>query len=459
MTYQIQKEDIVLPYHYLPRIYQVLFWQALEAGKKRHDLVWHRRAGKDITVINATSCAMCGQDTPEQLPKIPYGKIGTYFYFFPTFAQGKKVIWDGMTKEGIRFTDFIPQEKRLQTWNDEMKIRLKNGSLFQIIGTDNYDAIMGTNPVWCVFSEFALQNPKAWEFVRPILKENKGIAIFAYTPRGKNHAYKLHLNAENHPERWFSQVLTIDDTKVLTKADVDEEIADGMSEELASQEFYCEFLLGVEGSFYGRSLEKAKNEGRIKPLLLDSSKPVHTAWDIGVDDFTSVIFFQFIKGEYFLIDFYENNYMGLDHYAKVLQDKGYIYGRHFGPHDLKDRVWANSAKTVYNIALNFGINFDIIEKTSVSSGIEAVRNTLNKSYIDESKCSLLIDHLNSYRKRYNRILNEYTEEPVHDSHSHAADAMRMLALADIYEDNFNYKKYYEMNQRNIDKHSGKYGGV
>ena len=458
MTYQIQKSDIILPYHYFPRTYQIPFFQALEAGIRRFDLVWHRRAGKDITVMNATTCAMCGQDSPDLPPTTAYGKIGTYFYFFPTFAQGKKVIWDGQTKEGIRFTDFIPESKRLQTWNDEMKIRLKNGSLFQIIGTDNYDAIMGTNPVWCVFSEFALQNPKAWEFVRPILKENKGIAIFAYTPRGKNHAYKLHQNAQNN-ERWFSQILTIDDTKVLTRADVDEEIADGMSEELASQEFYCEFLLGVEGSFYGRQLEKAKNEGRVKPLLLDSSKPVHTAWDIGVDDFTSIIFFQFIKGEYFLIDFYENNYMGLDHYAKVLQDRNYIYGRHFGPHDLKNRVWANSAKTVYTIALNFGINFDIIEKTSKASGIEAVRNTLNKSYIDEHKCAVLIDHLNSYRKRYNRILNEYSEEPVHDTHSHAADAMRMLALADIYEDNFNYKKYYKMNQKNIEKHSGKFGGI
>ena len=69
----------------------------------------------------------------------------------------------------------------------EMKIKLKNGSLFQVVGTDNIDSVVGTNPIVCVFSEYSLQDKRAWEFIRPILRENDGIAIFIYTPRGKTH--------------------------------------------------------------------------------------------------------------------------------------------------------------------------------------------------------------------------------------------------------------------------------
>ena len=193
-------KPIILPYKYKPRPYQVPFFNALQEGYKRFDLVWHRRAGKDLTVINATAMAMADTDN-----KTGYGGVGSYFYFFPTFAQGKKVIWDGATRDGTRFTDFIPEELRAATWNDEMKIRLKNGSLFQIIGTDsNFDNIMGTNPIWCVFSEYALQNPLAWEYIRPILRENKGRAIFIYTPRGRNHGYTLHYNvAKLNPEYYL----------------------------------------------------------------------------------------------------------------------------------------------------------------------------------------------------------------------------------------------------------------
>ena len=245
---------IKLPYNYLPRWYQEPFFEALQDGYKRFDLVWHRRAGKDITIVNATAVAMSDTDN-----KTGYGGIGSYYYFFPTFAQGKKVIWDGMTREGTKFTDFIPERLRLQTWNDEMKIRLRNGSMFQIIGTDNFDAVMGTNPIWCVFSEYALQNPNAWEYIRPILRENKGIAIFPYTPRGRNHGYDLHYNvALKNPDTWFSQTLPVDVTKVLTTEEIEQERKEGMSDEMIAQEYYCSFSMGVEGAYYAKYVQEVR---------------------------------------------------------------------------------------------------------------------------------------------------------------------------------------------------------
>lgn len=107
-------------------------------------------------------------------------RIGAYYYFFPTYNQGRKILWDGRDKEGFKFMDHIPQELRVRTDNQQMLIEIRGGSIFQIIGTDNVDSIVGTNPIGCVFSEYSLQDPIAWDYMRPILAENGGFAIFNY---------------------------------------------------------------------------------------------------------------------------------------------------------------------------------------------------------------------------------------------------------------------------------------
>ena len=448
------EKDIKLPYKYTPRWYQIPFFKALEMGFKRFDLVWHRRAGKDISIINATSTAMGGIDSITKKKAVPYANIGTYYYFFPTFAQGKKVIWDGQTKEGIRFLDFIPEKLRYKTWNDEMKIRLTNGSLFQIIGTDNFDAIMGTNPIWCVFSEYALQNPKAWEYIRPILTENNGIAIFPYTPRGRNHAYNMHITAEDDPKRWFSEVLTIDYTKAISKEAVEQEIKDGMSEELAQQEFYCNFNQGIEGSYYAKYIQKTREEGRIKDVPLDDSTAVHTAWDIG--GFTSIIFFQVFPTKYHIIDYYENQGESIQHCAKVLQDRGYVYGNHYGPHDLNAKQWVSEGLPRIQVAMEHGVMFQPVPKLHVHDGIEAGRNIFSKCYFDKEKTKLLIKRLENYSKTYNHKEGYYNDAPKHDPNSHGADAWRYFAVAQKSLEIYNPNRMFE--EEDIKRHCSKYAG-
>ena len=448
---------IKLPYNYLPRWYQEPFFEALQDGYKRFDLVWHRRAGKDITIVNATAVAMSDTDN-----KTGYGGIGSYYYFFPTFAQGKKVIWDGMTREGTKFTDFIPEKLRLQTWNDEMKIRLRNGSMFQIIGTDNFDAVMGTNPIWCVFSEYALQNPNAWEYIRPILRENKGIAIFPYTPRGRNHGYDLHYNvALKNPDTWFSQTLPVDVTKVLTTEEIEQERKEGMSDEMIAQEYYCSFSMGVEGAYYAKYVQEVRDDGRILRLPIDKAKPVHTAWDIGVTDFTSIIFYQVFPTCYHIVDFYEAMGEGVQHYAKVLQDKGYTYGNHYGPHDLKAVNWVSEGEPSIQVAKRYGINFQLVPKLSREDGIEAGRNLFSRCYFDDEGTKALVKHLENYTKVFSKQMNCYTNQPKHDENSHAADAWRYLAVAEknpmIHE--YSVPQAIERNLEFLKKHSNKYSGV
>src|SRR3990167_118655 len=225
--------NIVLPFHYEPRDYQLPLLRALDSGLKRALIVWHRRSGKDKTVVNV-------------FPKRMNQRVCAYYYFFPTYSQGRKVIWEGMDREGYRFVEHFPKELIASKNDTLMQIKFKNGSLFQVVGTDDTNAIMGTNPVGCAFSEFALQNPKVWDFIRPILTENDGWAIFNYTPRGENHAFDLHKSVENNP-KWFVQVLPADVTKIITQEMIDEERASGMSEDMIQQEYYCSYSAAILG--------------------------------------------------------------------------------------------------------------------------------------------------------------------------------------------------------------------
>ncbi len=127
----------------------------MDNGVKRAVAVWHRRAGKDKTLINL-------------IIKKAFERKGTYYYYFPTQAQGRKIIWNGMDKAGMPFLDHVPKELIAQKKDQEMLIKLTNGSIIQIVGTDRGE-VVGPNPVGCVFSEYSLQNPIAWQFVQPIL--------------------------------------------------------------------------------------------------------------------------------------------------------------------------------------------------------------------------------------------------------------------------------------------------
>ena len=239
---------IRLPFNFTPRPYQKRLYNCIADGYLRAVTAWHRRAGKDKTMINI-------------MAKEAIKRVGSYYYFFPSYKQGRRILWDGMDRDGFPFQGHIPKEIRDKTNDQEMRIKLKNGSLIQIVGTDDIDAVVGSNPVGCVFSEYALQKPDAWTFIRPILAENGGWAIFNSTPRGLNHFHEIYQTAKREPD-WFSELLTIDDTGVLTEADIQKERDEGMSESLIRQEYYCDFSASAENILISLDivLESSKRE-------------------------------------------------------------------------------------------------------------------------------------------------------------------------------------------------------
>jgi|TARA_Y100000296_G_scaffold75841_1_gene95922 hypothetical protein len=405
--------DITIPHDWKPRDYQHHLWNYLQKGGKRAVAVWHRRAGKDLLSINwcVTSAIQ---------------RKGLYWHLLPTYNQGRKIVWDGMTKEGRAFLEHFPKELWNRVNNTDMRLELKNGSIYQVVGTDNVDRLVGSNPVGVVFSEYSLQDPRAWNLVRPILAENGGWAVFIYTARGRNHGYDL-FNMARKNERWFSQRLTVDDTRAVPAEAIEDEKEAGMPDELIQQEFYCSFDAPLVGSYYGSLMEKALAEERITKVPYEPRLEVHTSWDLGIGDSTAIIFFQQHGTEFRIIDYYENQGEGIPHYVKVLHKKDYAYGNHIAPHDIKVREMS-TGKSRYEVSRELGIRFTVCPHIGIDDGIEAARTIIPRCYFDEKQCNILVEALRQYRKDYDEKKKVYRDRPLHDWTSHAADAFRYLAL-------------------------------
>lgn len=382
-------------------------------------VVAHRRSGKDKTCINIVVKKMVE-------------RVGAYYYIFPTFTQAKRVIWEGIDKNGKRFLDHFPADLIQGKPNDsEMKIKFKNGSLFQLVGSDNVDSIVGTNPVGVVFSEYSLQDPAAWGFLRQILAENGGWAIFIGTPRGENHFYDIYQFALKDPS-WFTQYLPVQDTQCIPQEVLDQERREIIqlygNDALYQQEYECNFDVPISGAYYADQIQLAYAKGRVTTVPHEPTLTVDTYWDLGVNDRTAIWFTQAVGPELRLIDYYESTGQGLPHYIQTLQEKGYVYGMHIAPHDIEVRELTTGVSRK-DTARKLGINFVVAPKLSIPDGIDAVRNIFSKCWFDKEKTREGLNALKSYRKLYDEKRKTYLNQPYHDWSSNAADAFRYLAIS------------------------------
>jgi hypothetical protein len=380
--------------------------------------VWHRRAGKDLFDLNWLIREACR-------------KVGTYWHIFPKFTQGRKAIWEETTTEGRKYIDFFPKQCIVKQNDHEMRIELWNGSIYRIIGSDDIDALRGAGIKGAIFSEYAEQNPKAYETIQPMLAATNGWALFNFTPKGENHAYDLFKLAEDNPV-WHAELKTVNDTNVFTNKQLDsfkqEVLALGREIEFFNQEYYCSFEGVQEGTYYQPLLLQADKEGRVCNLPYEQALPVHTAWDLGVGDATSIWFFQVHNSEIRLIDFYENSGEGLQHYIKLIKNKPYVYGYHFAPHDIKVTE-LGTGKTRLEMAYELGLQFEVIGRIGLEDGINAVRAIMNRCYFDKDKCKAGLKALRNYRKEYDDKRQTFKTRPLHDWSSHASDSFRYLALS------------------------------
>ena len=310
--------------------------------------------------------------------------VGNYWHMLPEAAQARKAIWDAVNPHTgrKRIDEAFPMELRRTTRQQEMMIEFVNGSTWQLVGSDNFNSLVGSTPRGVVFSEWAIANPSAWAFVRPILLENGGWALFNYTPRGNNHGRTIYDAAVDDP-KWFADILQADKTGVFQDEQLKDEEQEYIREygrelgrALFRQEYFCSFDAAVLGAYYALEMSEADAQGRIAGVPYEKGHLVHTAWDFGVSDHTSIWFFQSVGREIRLIDFYTSSGVGLDHYVGELQGKGYRYGNHLLPHDV-NVTELGTGRTRVETLRSLGLDgIKVVPQQRVAEGINAARSIL-----------------------------------------------------------------------------------
>ena len=398
-------------------------WSYLENGGKRALGIWHRRAGKDDVLLNRTAVAA-------------FERPATYWTALPEYAQARKALWNAVDPHtGKRRIDqAFPQELRESTNEQEMFIRFVNGSTWQLVGSDRYDSLVGAGVAGVTFSEFALANPSAWGYIRPMLEENNGWAAFITTPRGNNHAKSMYDLAKTD-SRWFAEVLSVNDTGALTA----QQQADALAEYQAvygidfgramfEQEYLCSFSGAMVGAYWGAEVNKAEREGRICSVEIDPEHPVHTAWDLGKAVNNPIWCFQVIAGRPVIVDFYQPESDDLADWVNWLDDKGYK-GTDFVPHDIIATEWG-SKRTRLEILQSMGRKPKRLPMVSVADGLQAGRVTINAAtFADTPRVQAGLDGLKLYRREWSDELKTFREHPVKDFAEHIGSAFRYLSLA------------------------------
>lgn len=416
--------QIEIPHNLQLRNYQQELWTK-SFEKKRLIYIWHRRAGKDLFALNRLLYAMI------------FEQVGTYWHIFPTYAQGKKSIWQETDLSGRKYIDYFPKELIKRINESELKITLWNNSTYQIVGSDNPDNLRGAGIKGACFSEYAEQDPRAWETIEPMLRASNGLALFNFTPKGQNHSYELFNMAQKLTDTWYTEIKTVEDTKAIDLKELeqvkDELIMRGKTLDFFNQEYYCSFTNPIEGAYYSDLIQDLEKKGRIGKFEYERNLLVYTFWDLGVGDATAIWFAQFINNEVRIIDYLEANGKGLDYYIKEVKNKVYVYERHYAPHDIQVREFSNG-KARIETALELGLRFNITPRLSIDDGIDATRALLTKCYFNEETTRAGLNALRNYKKEFDFKNNTFKLQPKHDWTSHGSDAFRYLAVS--FRDDF-----------------------
>jgi len=406
------------------RDYQEDIWDKLiNLDYKETILVWHRRAGKDLFCLNYL-IARALMD------------VGNYWFILPEAQQVRKAIWEGVTKDGVKYLDFFPKEMVHKIDNQSMTVHLKNpdnmsevGSIVSFVGGDRYDKRVGAGIKGAIVSEWALQKPMLWELaLEPMLIETGGWVVFNTTPRGENHASDTYENMKKMDD-CLASLLTIDDTNIVDPSVIQRQRERGKPEEIIQQEYYCSFEGAIHGSYYGDILKKLKKT-QVMNVPYDGQALVHTIWDLGVSDSMAIWFIQFVGREIRVLDYYEASGFGLSHYASVIQSKPYNYCFHNLPHDGGNRTLSATEKamTIEQQLRTLGLeNVRCIPRTNdVYGDIQMVRSILSRCVFDEVKTKEGYSCLKQYRREWNEKMARFKDSPLHDWSSHGADAFRIL---------------------------------
>lgn len=414
---------IRLPNQFAPRSYQLPLLKHLDAGGKRAFVVWPRRHGKDLTVAHYEA-------------KASQERVGLYWHFFPTLEWGRRALWEAFTPDGRRTMEWVfpgfgdpGGEGVVERKNDQqMFLELKNGSIWRVMGTDKIESV-GAGPIGVSWSEYALGKPKAWNLVRPMLRENGGWSVFITTPRGNNHAKKLYDDAKQRG--WYTDHKTVYQTGQRFYSEVkdgligpdemmQEERLSGMPEALIRQEYLCDWTAANVGAVFGD----------LVPAVEEFDHPkdgVYTSWDLGVSDATAIWFWRLADGGVDFIDHYEATGRDAAHFIAHLKTKPYEYLRHYLPHDARNRTWVTGVTAQDALESFYPSKVEVLPQDTLANGIQAGRWLLQCKTRFHKRCEEGVEALKAYHYEWDEDRKVLARTPLHDWSSHTADAFRYAA--------------------------------
>lgn len=382
----------------------------------------------------------------------------------PEANQARKAIWEAINPHSgkRRIDEAFPQELRSTTREQDMMIKFKAGSTWQVVGSDNYDSLVGSPPIGVVKSEWALANPAASAYLQPILEENNGWDLAIYTPRGRNHGLSTYEAAQSTPSS-FAELLTANQTDVFTPEKLErirenyiKEHGETFGTAMYRQEFMCSFDAAVLGAVYAEWIEKAETSGRVVTGLYDPALPVHTTHDLGRSDAHAIWFYQTVLHEIRCIDYHEETGTDPQKIAEVMYGRqievddidkhtfavtkwhfgddlpehvhrrAYRYGNNHLPHDGAYKLQTARGRSFAQQIDEFGIKSFIIQATNQETNHVAARKILPNVWFERERCKKGLNALRSYHFDYKQELRSLTKEPVHDWSSHGSKAFEII---------------------------------
>ncbi len=411
--------EISLPNGFTPRPPQKALMRYFDHGGLRAAACWPRRFGKDLTMVH-------------QSVKMAFERPGMYFHMLPNHKQARKVIWDGFDNTGQKIIDSaMPAKIRQDTNKTEMKITLRNGAIWQLVGSDYFDSLVGANPFGITMSEAALSDPRAWQIFRPILAGNGGWAAFISTPRGYNHFHDLVKLAARTPS-WFHSHLSVKDTKHIPESVLADERRE-MPDELYRQEYECDFSAANVGAVFGRYVEEAEKQGRIgaidPPGIHDE---VWVTSDIGYRDKSAWVWWKRMRGGFEIFHYDDGSGMDAEEWITRLrkQPKADVL---ILPHDARAKTFSSKRSAVEAFLSDRpwpGCEVRVNAQRKKSDSINAGRVMLRNIRISSGEtCEPFLAAMRAYGFKYDEESKTFSSEPEHDWSSHAADAYMEGAAA------------------------------
>lgn len=337
----------------------------------------------------------------------------------------------------------------------DTEIKGKNGSFFIFLGLKhNVTEIKSLKSIKrCWVEEAQAVSDKSWEVLIPTIREEGSEIWISFNPK----------NATD--PTWQRFVLERDDDMLIKQVGYqDNPYFPGVLEKERLKLFkndpeaYKHVWLGEFDTRYSGSVyAKFVKPEQIKPIAYDPQRPIYTAWDLGFDDATAIVFYQIARNEIQVIDYYESNFEDIQHYCEVLygckiivkerspetgrvtrwefgerideERAGYVYngGVHYVPHDAAHKLQAAAGRSIVEQALEFGVVLHVVAATGQQNSEAALRKTLPRCWFDKDKTKDLVHALMSYHYEYDEDRKVYSKVPVHDWSSHSADACEIMA--------------------------------